>query len=35
MKLVVFSSVKKATLYFTQQYMAGNVGVPIVSAGDD
>lgn len=29
MKIVQFRSLKLACFYFVQQYMAGNVGVPV------
>ncbi|KAJ2962746.1 hypothetical protein NUW54_g14314 [Trametes sanguinea] len=35
MKLVRFRSVKKASWYFVQEYMAGHVGVPVVVVADD
>ncbi len=34
MKLVVFSSLSKASWYFAQSYMAGRVGVPVVVVAD-
>ncbi|KAL7285416.1 hypothetical protein ACG7TL_000512 [Trametes sanguinea] len=35
MKLVRFRSIKKASWYFVQEYMAGRVGVPVVVVADD
>ncbi len=35
MKLVRFHSLKKASWYFVQEYMARNVGVPLVVIDDE
>ncbi|KAI0716931.1 hypothetical protein C8Q76DRAFT_795174 [Earliella scabrosa] len=35
MKIVVFESLSRASLYFVQQYMAGNVGVPLLVVQDE